>query len=424
MSLEYNRIEIFTREGARWHHAPLHEAVVKLVHDRKLAARVLVLRAIGGTFESGEIVSQHILDLSYYAPLKIEIILPAAELADVLPALEEMVQDGVIAVEEIPVVLHRTPKRLVPRHLRVRDVMSTDPITVGAEASVHEVVHLLAEHEFNAVPVVENGDVVGIISQGDLIDRAGMPLRIGLFADHDRLERERLLPFGMRRAREIMSSPVVTVSDDAPLERAIELMVARNLKRLPVLHKAGRLQGMLARIDVLNALAHHAPDWQRLAGQHVEVTGHVLVGDATLHDVPTVTPDTPLSTVLDLLDADSQRVAVLDADGGLAGLISDRHLLEALGGRHEGLVDYLRDSLTGGRRRAGRDHEHGLETLTASDVMRRDPWRIREDEPIDRALALMTEQRLKRLPVVTAEGKFVGVLSRDAMLRAGLTHNR
>ena len=420
MSLEYKVIEIFTREGARCHHLPLYEAVVKLVRDRKLAARVLVLRAIGGAFESGEIVSQHVLDLSYDAPLKIEIILPAAELSEVLPALEEMVQDGVIAVEDMPVVLHRTQRRLVPRHLRVRDVMTADPLTVESQTPVHDVVHLLAEHEFNAVPVVERGRVVGIISQGDLIDRAGMPLRMGLFAEYDRLERERLLPSGTRPAREIMSSAVVTTSADAPLEHAIEVMVARDLKRLPVLDGEGRLQGMLSRIDVLNAVSHHVPDLQRLARHRVQVMGQVLVGDATLHDIPTVAPDTPLAEVLDLVEQEHRRVAVLDAEGRLAGLISDRDLLMALRGRHGGVVDYVRLVLGGGRREARRERDHTLENLTTADVMTRGVLTVREDEPIERALALMTEQRLKRLPVVTAEGRFAGVLSRDAVLRASL----
>ncbi len=423
MSLEYKVIEIFTREGARWRHQPLHEAVVKMVRDRKLAARVLVLRAIGGAFESGEIVSQHILDLSYDAPLKIEIILPAAELAEVLPALEEMVQDGVIAVEDMPVLLHRTHKRLVPRHLRVRDVMSPDPLHVGPQTPVHDVVHLLAEHEFNAVPVVEGGRVVGIISQRDLIDRAGMPLRVGLFAEYDRLERERLLPSGTRPAREIMSSPVVTTLPDGSLERAIEVMVAKDLKRLPVVDREGRLEGMLSRIDVLNAVSRHAPDWHNLARRRVELSGQVVVGDAALHDIPTVRPNAPLSEVLDLIKQEGRRVAVLDSAGHLAGLISDRDLLAALRGRQEGWVDHLRLLFPTERRPSGRDPESLFESLTAADVMVSDLLTVRADEPIEQALGLMTEHRLKRLPVVTADGGFVGVLSRDAVLRASLAQD-
>lgn len=122
MSLEYKVIEVFTREGERWHHLPLNEAVLRLIRDRKLAARVLVLRAVGGAFEGGETVSQHVVDLSGGLPLKIEILLPAAELDEVLSALNEMVQDSVIAVRDSSVVLHRTRRRPVPGGLRVCDV--------------------------------------------------------------------------------------------------------------------------------------------------------------------------------------------------------------------------------------------------------------------------------------------------------------
>ncbi|GAB4244146.1 MAG: hypothetical protein Kow00122_00420 [Thermoleophilia bacterium] len=114
MSLEYKVIEVFTREGERWRHIPLNEAVLRLIRDRKLAARVLVLRAVGGAFEGGETVSQRVVDRAGDRPLKIEILLPAEELGEVLSALNEMVRDGVIAVRDSSVVLHPTRRRPLP----------------------------------------------------------------------------------------------------------------------------------------------------------------------------------------------------------------------------------------------------------------------------------------------------------------------
>ncbi len=108
MALEYKLIQVFTRERARWHHQPLADAVVRVVHDRKLAARVLVFKGVEGTFENGQMTSHHVLDLSYDEPVKIEIVLPAAEAAELLPVLDEMVQDGIIAVGDLGVVTHRT----------------------------------------------------------------------------------------------------------------------------------------------------------------------------------------------------------------------------------------------------------------------------------------------------------------------------
>lgn len=420
MSAAYKVVEVFTREGARWHHMPLHEAVVRLVRDRKVAARVVVLRGIGGAFEGGETVTRHIVDLSSDMPLKIEVILPSAALKELLPALKEMVQDGVIAVRDSSVVLHRTNKQPFPRHLRVRDVMTADPLVVAPETPVRDVVHLLAEHEFNALPVVKGGRVTGIISQGDLLSRAGMPLRIGLFADYDRLERERLLPSGSRPACEIMTSPAVIVKVDSSLEDAIEIMVERGLKRLPAVDQDGLLQGMLSRIDVLSALAGSAQEWCLADSDRQETPGWGLVGDATLHDIPVVRPDATLAEVLDLFDARTQRVAVVDAENRLVGIVSDRDLLAAFEKRDEGFTEHILRFLSGMVGTAEKRYERALQAVSARDVMRADPMTVRDDEPIESALALLTAHRLKRLPVVAAGGKFVGILSRDAVVRTGL----
>lgn len=418
MSLEYKVVEVYTREGARLHHLALHDAIVKAVHDRKVAARVLVFKTIGGAFESGEMVSQHLLDVSYDLPVKIEIILPAAELDLLLPVLEEMVHDGVMAVKDLPVVLHRTEGRLLPRHLQVRDVMTPGPQVVRPETTVHDVVHLLAEHDFNAVPVIADDKVVGIITQGDLLTRAGLPLRLGLFAEYDRLEREKQLPSGPHTAREIMSTPVVSVQAEESLERAARLMVDKDLKRLPVVDSEERLVGVLARIDVLQAMQHHAPGRHEIGPQDIAVEGSLLVGDTMLHEAPAVGPETRLSEALDLFGPDTQRVAVVDGTGTLVGLLSDRDLLAVLPGRHEGLLDHLRLSLAGKRRR--HDSEETLEQLKARDVMTTELATVREGEPLENALALMTGMRLKRLPVLGADGTFRGFLSRDAVVRAGL----
>ena len=120
-----------------------------------------------------------------------------------------------------------------------------------------------------------------------------------------------------------MSSPAITVEADRPLEDATEIMVERGLKRPPVVNREGLLQGMLPRIDVLNALGHHAPEQRHIARHRVDVAAQVLVGGVTLYDIPVVGPDASLVEVLDLFDARSQRMAVVDVEGRMVGLISD-----------------------------------------------------------------------------------------------------
>lgn len=65
-------------------------------------------------------------------PLRIDIVLPASEADRILPAVQEMVADGIVSVTDLHVVSHKTQKHLIPRHLRVRDVMTASPKSVRA----------------------------------------------------------------------------------------------------------------------------------------------------------------------------------------------------------------------------------------------------------------------------------------------------
>ena len=55
--------------------------------------------------------------------------------------------------------------------MHARDVMTTDVITVGPETTIGEIAALLLDRRISAVPVIENGDIVGIVSEGDLMRR-------------------------------------------------------------------------------------------------------------------------------------------------------------------------------------------------------------------------------------------------------------
>jgi CBS domain-containing protein len=126
-----------------------------------------------------------------------------------------------------------------------------------------------------------------------------------------------------------------------------------------------------------------------------KVPGATPVGATTLLQVPTVTPDTPALEVVNLLDGESQRVVVLDERGAPAGVISDRDLLPLLGDK--------------GARKA--------RELTAAALMRTDIPAIQEGASIEQALSLMVELRRKRLPVVDGNGRYLGMLSREELLR-------
>lgn len=214
-----------------------------------------------------------------------------------------------------------------------------------------------------------------------------------------------------------MTRAPVTAQDDEPLERAADRMVERDLKRLPIVDDAGHLVGMLSRVDVLRTVAHTSPDRQAFP-EHIEIHGSAqAVGTLATLDAPKVAANNPLSEVLDVLEAaGAQRAAVADEEGLLLGIVSDRDVLRALQGRGRAESVLARWSHPG--------HRHGdrssLESVTAGEVMTTRLFTARQDSPVEEAIRLMTAHGLKRLPVVDSEGHYLGVLSREALLRAGL----
>ncbi|MCC6177080.1 MAG: CBS domain-containing protein [Chloroflexi bacterium] len=137
--------------------------------------------------------------------------------------------------------------------------MSTTLYTVERSTPVREVIRLLLDHRISGVPVVDDGTVVGIISEGDLIlrerayrQRGGMAfLAQQVFADHEKLATEYRKAHGLV-AEDVMTSPVLTILPGTPVEEIAHLMAERHIKRAPVVEN-GRLIGIVSRADVLRA---------------------------------------------------------------------------------------------------------------------------------------------------------------------------
>jgi CBS domain-containing protein len=157
--------------------------------------------------------------------------------------------------------------------MNARDIMTRDVETVSPDDDVGEVLGRLARADFNGFPVTESGLVVGIVTQGDLVelfqpsDRTlwipiGFPpflesLTYAVDLSWDELD------LGIDLARnagrpvsEVMTADVVTVGPTADLDELLALLAdeERDINRLPVVEEAGALLGIIAREDLLRAL--------------------------------------------------------------------------------------------------------------------------------------------------------------------------
>lgn len=154
--------------------------------------------------------------------------------------------------------------------LTARDVMTQDVEVVAPDDEVSDVLSKLAKAEFNGFPVLEEGELVGIVTQGDLVrlfqteDRAlwipiGLPpftetVKYTVDVSWDDLDLGVDLARNVNRPiREVMSTDVVTVTPDADIDRILDLL-SGTINRLPVVTDEGALVGIVTREDVIRAL--------------------------------------------------------------------------------------------------------------------------------------------------------------------------
>jgi CBS domain-containing protein len=133
--------------------------------------------------------------------------------------------------------------------MRIRDVMSSPVVTVAPDTHLKEVADLLVRHELSAVPVVEDGALVGIVSEADLV-----PLELAP-DPRAHLAPVREPPPGIPRVvAEVMTREVVALPEGADAAEAGRLMLERRIKSIPVV-QGRRVVGIVARRDLLKVLA-------------------------------------------------------------------------------------------------------------------------------------------------------------------------
>jgi CBS domain-containing protein len=132
--------------------------------------------------------------------------------------------------------------------MRVKDIMSCDPISVHPSLALPEAVHLMAENKIRRLPVVVHHKLCGIITDRDL--KAAGPSTKSTLNFWD-------MAYFLSRmtVQDIMSKNVVSVGPEAPLETAILLMYREKIGGLPVVDDNNKLLGIITETDALRFLA-------------------------------------------------------------------------------------------------------------------------------------------------------------------------
>jgi CBS domain-containing protein len=145
--------------------------------------------------------------------------------------------------------------------MKAVDIMTSPVVTAAPETTVREVAALLYERRIGALPVVQDGRLVGIVSESDLLRRHEIGTDCALRGDPwwmrmFRMDSEpaKYVRSHAVRVADIMTPDVSVVDPEAPLADVAEAFEKRGIKRLPVVHN-GRVIGIVSRSDLVAALA-------------------------------------------------------------------------------------------------------------------------------------------------------------------------
>lgn len=201
--------------------------------------------------------------------------------------------------------------------MKVRDLMTTDPLTATPDTLLKEAARTMVRNKVSGLPVLVDGELVGIVTEGDFLRQEAnrdQPYRFSLL---DALFGEGPSdPPAAETVSEVMSENVISIGAEASIGEAARVMANERVKRLPVVDDERLLIGIISRADVVNAFTK--PD--------------EIIEDEVREDI--------VRRLL-FLDPDDVGVSVRDGVVSLDGEMENRteaHLLEELTRRVEGVV--------------------------------------------------------------------------------------
>jgi len=150
----------------------------------------------------------------------------------------------------------------------VKDAMTKDPIVCTTETSLREAVGLMRKHHIGGLPVMEGTELVGMLTESDLIslleterisDDLWLPspfeiieIPIREYINWEKTKHA-LRNIGDMKAEKVMTHPAIIATEDMEIEEAAALMLKEGISRLPVMRNE-KLVGILARADIITAV--------------------------------------------------------------------------------------------------------------------------------------------------------------------------
>ena len=255
--------------------------------------------------------------------------------------------------------------------MKVRDVMTTDLVTVDKDRNLKEVLRIMQERNVTKIPVTEDGMLVGIVTDGRIADKLGR-------------EHNRLVQTSTLHASSVMEKDFIVAHPDEDLKVLLADVGKPGLTMIPVV-QGKKLVGVVTKADLL-----------RLVESSVKLESIMKT------ELKAVAPDERLIHARRLLlDNDIARLPVLEA-GHVRGIIAEHEIATAFAGFKESDPHVQRANL--------RD-------LQVAPYMRRKVITAKPEWTAKEAAQVMIKNHVGGLPVVAENGTIQGMVTRTDLIR-------
>jgi len=189
-----------------------------------------------------------------------------------LPINIEISDDDIYeAMKNIPGYLDITPADLkeiykfayrhawerITQSVKAHDIMTKKVFSVKKDTTIKEVAELMAKEKISGIPVIEDdGKVAGIISEKDFLSSMGSEDKTHFMAFVAECLSGKgcaAFPVSLQKAEDIMTSPAIIVREGATVFEISNIFTQKNINRVPVTDREGKLLGIVSRADIVRA---------------------------------------------------------------------------------------------------------------------------------------------------------------------------
>ena len=259
--------------------------------------------------------------------------------------------------------------------MQIKNLMSTTLITIDKDQSLSDALKLLRKNKISRLPVLNNKELVGIVSERDIAKKLGS-------------SKYESMPASRLHVSSVMVKDIISVSQSKRLAEVAEIMLENGIGSVPIIDD-GKMVGIVSKADFVTLA---------IDGEYDKICTKEIMSK----EVISISPSERLVHARRVsIDAKVGRLPVID-DEDLVGMITSKDLMRAF-------IDF--------RKQVPEKYQKSqIKEVLVEDIMSRNPRVVTKDTPITEVSKIMIETGYNGLPVVE-DDIVIGIITQTDILR-------